>query len=112
MERLVYDNIFDAITDDPLEAADLQFRADLMLVLREMVTSNGWSQAQTGEKLGIPQPRVSDLMRGKVDKFSSDKLISYLFAFGFQIKPKFVAHPRGRETAVKCMVTRAELAYA
>ena len=76
MEKLQYTNIFDAIADDPAEAAYLDnFRADTMLVLRNYFQSKGWKQADIMANLGITQPRVSELTRGKVDKFSSDKLI-------------------------------------
>ncbi|PJE54464.1 helix-turn-helix domain-containing protein [Marinomonas sp. BSi20584] len=87
MEKLQYTNIFDAIADDPAEAADLEFRADMMLVLRNYFQSKGWKQADIMVNLGITQPRVSELTRGKVDKFSSDKLIGFLAKIGYTIKP-------------------------
>lgn len=86
MERLKYSNIFEAITDDAEEAADLQFRADLMLLLREYFRSKDAAQAEIGAKLGIPQPRVSELMTGKIDKFSSDKLIGFLAKLGIRFR--------------------------
>jgi predicted XRE-type DNA-binding protein len=87
MEKLQYTNIFDVIVDDPAEAADLEFRADMMLVLRNYFQSKGWKQADIMARLGITQPRVSELTRGKVDKFSSDKLIGFLAKVGYTIKP-------------------------
>ncbi len=86
MERLKYSNIFEAITDDAEEAADLQFRADLMLVLREYFRSQAATQAEIGKRLSIPQPRVSELMTGKIDKFSSDKLIGFLAKLGIRFR--------------------------
>ena len=71
-------NIFEAITKNAEEAADTEFRADLMLVLRDFFREQEASQVQIGRMLGIPQPRVSELMTGKVNKFSSDKLIGFL----------------------------------
>jgi predicted XRE-type DNA-binding protein len=70
--KLKYSNIFEAITKNAEEAADMQFRADLMLVLRDFFREQEASQAQIGQMLGIPQPRVSEFMTGKVNKFSSD----------------------------------------
>lgn len=87
MEKLQYTNIFDAIADNPAEAADLEFRADMMLVLRNYFQSKDWKQADIMANLGITQPRVSELTRGKVDKFSSDKLIGFLAKVGYTIKP-------------------------
>jgi predicted XRE-type DNA-binding protein len=84
MSRLNYANIFDAIADTPEEAASLQFRADLMLVFRDYF--NGGSEADIGERLGIPHSRVRELMSGKVDTFSSDKLIGFLARAGIQLE--------------------------
>ena len=107
MKRLQYSNIFEAITDSAAEAADLEFRADLMLVLRDRFGEA--SQVRIGKALGIPQPRVSELMGGKVDKFSSDKLIGFLARVGIRFKPVTVPAAKGRPLKVKCdvLVTRA-----
>jgi len=102
MKRLQYSNIFEAITDSAAEAADLEFRADLMLVLRDCFGQA--SQAEIGKILGIPQPRVSELMGGKVDKFSSDKLIGFLAKVGIRFKPATVPGVKGRPLKVKCDV--------
>lgn len=87
MSELTFTNIFDAITDDSGEAADLEFRADMMLVLRNYFEAQDWSTTDIMSALGIPQPRVSELMSGKVSKFSSDKLIKFLAKIGYQLKP-------------------------
>ncbi|HCS28660.1 MAG TPA: hypothetical protein DIW43_14455 [Spongiibacteraceae bacterium] len=89
MERLEYNNIFDAITDDSGEAAELQFRSDLMIVMRKIFEAKGWTQKDITVALGIPQPRASELCRGKIDKFSSDKLIGFLAKLGFTFKPTY-----------------------
>lgn len=104
MDKLVYSNIFEAIGDNPAEAADLQFRADLMLVLRELFESRGWAQADIMAALDIPQPRVSELVTGKVSKVSSDKLIGYLAKLGYRFRPTFARSTRGKEVPVKCQV--------
>lgn len=105
MEQLAYNNIFDAITEDKAEAADLKFRSDLMLVMRQIFEDRGLSQADIMDVLGIPQPRVSELVRGKVDKFSSDKLIGYLAKLGFQFKPTYQSSKAHRTSKVKCAVS-------
>ena len=104
MERLDYKNIFEAITENAGEAADLEFRADLMLVLRKIFESKKWTQAEIGEVLGVPQPRVSELVRGKVSTVSSDKLIGYLAKLGFRFKPTYRAVARGNKAPIKCDV--------
>jgi predicted XRE-type DNA-binding protein len=102
--KLRYDNIFEAITDSPEEAADMQFRADLILVLRDYFRERAVTQAQIGKMLRIPQPRVSELMTGKVDKFSADKLIGFLASVGIRFKPSTIPSARGRPLRVKCDV--------
>ena len=109
MTKLSYKNIFDAITADPTEAADLQFRADLMLALRDLFESRDWTQADIGRALGVPQPRVSELMRGKISTISADKLIGYLARLGLRLRPTFQAR-RGNGLPIKCAVE--ELTHA
>lgn len=105
MEQLAYDNIFDAITEDKAEAADLKFRADLMLVMRQIFEDKKWTQADIMAALDIPQPRVSELARGKVDKFSADKLIGYLAKLGFQFKPSYQSSKGRSPSKVTCIVS-------
>lgn len=84
MTELIYTNIFDAIYKDKREAADVKFRADIMLVLRDIFNAENLNQSEIMARLGISQPRASELMRGKVDKFSSDKLIGFLALVGYR----------------------------
>jgi predicted XRE-type DNA-binding protein len=70
MASIKYTNIYDAVTDNQEEASELQARADLMIVIREIVNDKGWKQKETAEKLKLTQPRVSDLLSGKIEKFS------------------------------------------
>jgi predicted XRE-type DNA-binding protein len=69
-------NIFSDLGFDPAEAAILQMRAKLMNDLRDFIRSSGMTQMEAAARLGIGQSRVSDLMRGKWDKFSLEMLIS------------------------------------
>lgn len=69
-------NIFTDLGFDPAEAAILQMRAKLMNDLRDFIRSSGMTQMEAAERLGIAQSRVSDLVRGKWDKFSLEMLIS------------------------------------
>lgn len=108
--KLKYSNIFEAITDSTEDAADMEFRADLMLVLRDYFRDQGMSQSQIGKKLDIPQPRVSELMTGKVDKFSADKLIGFLARVGIRLKPAPVQATSRRPFRVTCNVSIAQVA--
>ena len=69
-------NVFLDMGFAPGEAAVLALRADLMGRLRLLVETEGWTQQQAAERSGIAKSRVSDLVRGKWDKFSLDMLIT------------------------------------
>ncbi|NKB83891.1 helix-turn-helix domain-containing protein [Brucella grignonensis] len=90
-EKLEYTNIFESITEDASLAADLQFRSDLLMTLIDLFDDKGWKQTQIAEALDIPQPRVSELLRGKINLFSSDRLIGYLAKLGYRLRPLMTA---------------------
>ena len=79
-------NVFIDMGLKPEEAAVLALRADLMGRLRLRVRDNGWTQVQAAEHFGIAQSRVSDLMRGKWDKFSLDMLITLAARAGRRVE--------------------------
>jgi len=68
------------------EAAVLALRADLMGRLRLLVQQQGWTQEQAAQRFGIAQSRVSDLVRGKWDKFSLDMLITLAVRAGRKVE--------------------------
>jgi predicted XRE-type DNA-binding protein len=69
-------NVFADLGFEPAEAAILEMRASLMSDLRTYIQSSGMTQAEGAEKLRIAQSRVSDLMRGRWEKFSLEMLIT------------------------------------
>jgi predicted XRE-type DNA-binding protein len=89
MASIVFENTFDAVTDDPVKAAELETRAQMMIILRDMIDEQGWTQAEAAKYLGLTQPRVSDLKKGKIGKFSIDKLFSCLIRLGYQFQPHY-----------------------
>lgn len=92
MSALLFDNVFEGMVrgkSAPQKAAALTFRADLMLTIRALLEEQGLTQKGIAEVLGIPQPRVSELMRGRLEKLSADVLIGYLAALGYRIQPSF-----------------------
>ena len=68
-------SVWDAIENTPQEAASMRARSELMMSLAETIREQGMTQAQAAELFGVTQPRVSDLVRGKVSLFSLDTLI-------------------------------------
>lgn len=79
-------NVFADLGFAPEEAALLAMRAELMSSLRETIASQGWTQAQAAQHLGIGQSRVSDLVRGKRDKFSLDMLVTLATRAGRRVE--------------------------
>ena len=79
-------NVFLDLGFPPVEAAVLALRADLMGRLRILIEERGWTQSQAAEQLGIGQSRVSDLVRGKWEKFSLDMLITLAARAGKRVE--------------------------
>ena len=89
MSTVAFNNVFDAVTDSPEEASELQTRSDLMIAIRDIVNENGWEQKEAAEALGLTQPRVSNLLNGHIEKFSIDLLMTCLYRIGFRFKPVY-----------------------
>ena len=78
-------NVFEDLGFGPDEAEHLRIRSALMATLRQVIQDRGLTQAKAAALLGVTQPRVSDLMRGKIDLFSIDTLVDMLARAGFQV---------------------------
>ncbi|MET0108352.1 MAG: XRE family transcriptional regulator [Candidatus Thiodiazotropha sp.] len=83
-----YRNVFEALEDDPAMAQNLKIRSELMITLRQYIEDAGLDQKEAAEVFGVYQPRISDLMRGKIDKFTIDKLVNMLARIGKTVKMK------------------------
>lgn len=86
MSRQRFNSVWDAIEDTPGEAANMKARAELMRAIADYVRSSDMTQADAAKMLGVTQPRISDLMRGKVDVFSIDTLVNMLAAAEIQLE--------------------------
>ncbi|HTV60596.1 MAG TPA: helix-turn-helix transcriptional regulator [Verrucomicrobiae bacterium] len=75
-------NVFEQIGFSPEEAASLKMKSELHSQIVKTIKKRGYTQADLQERLDEPQPRVSDLMTGKISKFSLETLISYAEALG------------------------------
>jgi len=84
-------NVFIDIGFPPDEAAILAMRAELMCQLEILIRDKQWTQAEAAKVLGISQSRVSDLIRGKWDKFSLDMLITLATRAGKKVELKLAA---------------------
>lgn len=86
MKTEKFDSVWDAICETTAEAENLKARSALMMALEEHIKAKGWTQKEAGKYLGITQPRVSDLMRGKINLFSLDSLINMLASAGLHVE--------------------------
>ncbi len=78
--------VWDAIEDTPEAAEIMRLRSILMIALKDRITGGGMSQAQAAKLLGVTQPRISDLMRGKISLFALDALVKMTKAAGLSIE--------------------------
>jgi predicted XRE-type DNA-binding protein len=69
-------NIFIDLGFDPAEAEVMKLRAEVMIRMKERLKETGWTQAEAAQRLGVTQPRISRLMKGKVEDFSLDMLLT------------------------------------
>lgn len=85
MEVESFTNVWDALEDTPEEAARMTVLSGLMIAVEQQV--RGWkvTQAEAARRLGITQPRVNDLLKGKIDKFSIDALLALATKAGLKV---------------------------
>ena len=79
-------NVFRDLGFDIDESENLRIRSDLMIELSELIHNKGWTQVQAAELMAVSQPRISDLVRGKIDRFSIDSLIAMLGSAGVKVR--------------------------
>jgi predicted XRE-type DNA-binding protein len=80
-----YDSVWDALEDTPGAAENMKIRSALMQELAAHITNTGMTQSVAAQQFGVTQPRISDLMRGKIDLFSIDTLVNMLTAAGLHV---------------------------
>ena len=81
-----FDSVWDAIEDTAEQAENMKLRASLMMALERHINETGLSQEQAAKLLGVTQPRVSDLMRGKIQLFSLDMLVNMVATAGMHVE--------------------------
>ena len=90
-----FKSVWDAIEDTPAQAEYMKLRSFLMLSLKQHIERGGLSQGQAAKLFGVTQPRISDLMRGKIDLFAIDTLVNMLASAGLA---------RGNEDSHRCLI--------
>jgi predicted XRE-type DNA-binding protein len=86
MENERFDNVWDALCDTPEESANMTMRSNLLIALQQKVKSWEVTQTEAARRLGVTQPRLNDLLRSKIDKFSLDMLINLALRGGISVR--------------------------
>ena len=80
-----YASVWDAIADTPETAANLRVRSELMEQIVAIVKAGGWKQVEAAAHCGVTQPRINDLLRGRISRFSLDALVNIAAALGQRV---------------------------
>ncbi len=86
MNNQTFASVWDAIEATPAEAENMKLRSALMMALEGHIREQGWTQAEAGRRLGVTQPRMSDLLRGKINLFGLDSLVNMVAAAGLHVE--------------------------
>jgi predicted XRE-type DNA-binding protein len=86
MSKKRFVNMRDVIEDTPAQAKNMKFRSALIMALKDHIGRTGLSQLEAAKLLGVTQPRISDLMRGKIELFGLDTLVNMIGAAGLHIE--------------------------
>ena len=86
MSKKPFASVWDAIEDTPAEAENMRLRSSLIMALKEHIARSGMSQSQAAKLFGVTQPRVSDLMRGKINLFGLDALVNMATTAGLHVE--------------------------
>lgn len=88
MNKKRFASVWDAIEDTPEEAENMKLRASLMMALTDQIGRAGLTQSEAAKLLGVTQPRISDLVRGKIELFAIDGLVNMAAAAGLHVELK------------------------
>lgn len=86
-------SVWDALADTPAQAANLAARAELMRGIAAIVERAKWTQAEAAERAAISQPRMNDLLRGRIANFSLDALVGIADALGHRVTMRLTRTP-------------------
>ncbi len=99
MEIHTRESVWDAVADDPEEAANLKLRSQLMDALESYIGHENITQAEAAERFGVPRSRVSELVNGRISKFTIDKLVNMAFRVGITTRITVAPSPAGGSPA-------------
>lgn len=82
---MIYASVFDAISDTPTQSANLKLKTQLLAHIQKTISQMDGTQAQIAKACGITQPRLNDLIHGKISKFSLDALVNINASLGSEV---------------------------
>lgn len=86
-----FTHVWDALEEDPIRVQNLKLRSSAMIEITQKITALGLPQTEVATLLGITQPRVSALLRGKIDKFRLDSLVDMAHRLGLSVSIRIAA---------------------
>ena len=86
MERQSFENVWDALEESSGEAANMSMRSSLLIAIEQQVRGWNVTKAEAARRLGITQPRLNDLLRGRITNFSLDTLINLAGQAGLTVR--------------------------
>ena len=86
-----FESVWDALEDDPIKAENLKLRSTLMMAIAERIAAEGLNQTEAAKQLNITQPRVSALLKGKIEDFRLDTLVNLAHQLGLQVSIQVAA---------------------
>ena len=89
LKMLVSNNPLELLAQDPVELSIVTLKARLMVIITKLIRENRYTQSEAAKLLGVSQPRVSNLMNGKISKFSIDMLIEMMGRLGYLMDISF-----------------------
>lgn len=85
-----FNSVWDALEDTPEQAENMKLRAVLLTALKDYLNKHQLTQTEAAKVLGVTQPRVSDLMRGRIHLFGLDSLVNMTVAAGLTVELKIL----------------------
>jgi predicted XRE-type DNA-binding protein len=90
MSTEVFESVWDALEDTPTEAENMKLRSSVMIAINEVVAKWGVSQTEAARRLAVTQPRLNDLLRGRVGRFTLDALVVLAARAGLAIRVEII----------------------
>ena len=91
MERQTFANVWDALEDTQAEAASMTMRSNVLIAIEQKVRAWNVTQTEAARRLGVTQPRLNDLLRGRIQNFSLDALIDLAAKAGLSVRLEIAA---------------------